>query len=99
VSVSEESKITCPECKHDFRVEVLASIPDGQKLNIALDSEMELFSADGIAEIIEATVKLLKSIADDSGVKVAVLIADVPVKPKRFEIDFIVPSLKPTREE
>lgn len=80
--------LECPECKAAFECAVTASIPKDQTLYMKLSWDSELLDAATIGEAITNMQKLQVEVAKANGIKVAVFLKSVDLKPREITIGF-----------
>ena len=78
----------CPHCGGE--VSAAAIVPDEQQMTVTLTSESELFDIEGVADVMKATGKTMRAIADAMEQKVAVFVKSVIVEPNKVAITVLV---------
>jgi hypothetical protein len=87
-------KVDCPNCQSTFEANLTAEIPREQTLAIKLTSESDFFPAATIAGAIENMRELLEGIAQNMGQPVSVFVKEIDLKPKTFEVRFLICACK-----
>jgi len=86
--------VICPNCNQKHSISIESSIPDEQKISIAITSKSPFIDADVVGKTIINTAKLLKAVAKEIGGKVSVFIQNITVVENEVKIEFIVAKVK-----
>jgi hypothetical protein len=89
------SVVSCPSCGSEIKLGFRATVPDSQKITITLKrSEGDHFAAECVAGVIDSQVRILQSVAEGLGSKVAVFVSNIQTRPAELEIEFTVIATK-----
>jgi hypothetical protein len=89
------SVVSCPSCGSEIKLGFRAQVPARQKITVTLKrDEGEHFAAECVAGVIDSQVKILQSVAEGLGSKVAVFVSNLQMRPAEIEIEFSVIATK-----